>query len=412
MYRKIVPLVLILGILAPFSRTAFADPTQDRIAQLQQQIAELEQQAAQYKGTIAEQHAKAQSLNRDITILKNEISGLQTQITLTGKKIDATEIQITQLGDQIFDTQQKITKQRDTIARLVLYLSQTDHESLLATLIKNENLSDFFHQAEYAANVNTQLLSLISQLQGIKTSLQKDQQDYEGKKSSLEKLNQEQAAKKAALANAKTNKDTLLVKTKGQEAQYQKMLSAVERQKAEFLTEQRTLENKVIAGGLYIVHVTASSVPPKGTKLFQRPEDGAVITQGYGMTTYAKRGAYGGAPHNGIDFADGYGSSIKAIGDGKIIANGTNDGWGNWVAIQHTNNMVSVYAHMSSLSFLRVGTSVQGGDVIGYEGSTGNATGSHLHLTLYKDFFTYVNEKKNQLYFNYFEGSLNPLDYL
>jgi murein DD-endopeptidase MepM/ murein hydrolase activator NlpD len=106
----------------------------------------------------------------------------------------------------------------------------------------------------------------------------------------------------------------------------------------------------------------------------------------------------------------GYGTPIKAIGDGKIVANGTNSGWGNWVAIQHTNNMVSVYGHMSSLSFLKVGTQVTTGTVIGYEGNTGNATGSHLHLSLYREFFTYL--KGNDLYFNYFEGSLNPADYL
>ncbi len=68
---------------------------------------------------------------------------------------------------------------------------------------------------------------------------------------------------------------------------------------------------------------------------------------------------------------------------------------------------------MSSLSFLRVGTEVKAGDVIGYEGATGNASGSHLHLSIYKDFFTYISDKKSgQLYFNYFEGTVNPLDYL
>ena len=103
-----------------------------------------------------------------------------------------------------------------------------------------------------------------------------------------------------------------------------------------------------------------------------------------------------------------------AVADGQISANGKDEGWGNWGAIQHPNqyNLVSIYGHMSALSFLQVGTPVYAGQVIGYEGKTGNVTGSHLHLSVYKDFFTYVNEKKDQLYFNYFEGSVNPLDYL
>lgn len=392
--------------------TARAQTSEERITELRQQIADLERQAASYKGTIAEEQAKAQTLKRDIGILKSEIGGLETQITLTGKKIDKTEIEITKLGDQIFDTEQSIVKQKETIGRLVLLVNRSDHESLLATLVKNQNLSDFFHQAQYTATMNTQLLGLVGQLQDEKTTLEGSKDQVEGKKRDLETLNREQAARKSSLASTKNQKDTLLVQTKGQEAQYQKMLVDVERRRMEFFTELRKLENEAIAGGLYIVHITASSIPPRGTKLFQWPEDEYRLTQGYGMTKYARRGAYGGAPHNGIDIASGYGTPIKAIGDGEIAANGTNDGWGNWVAVQHPNGMTSVYAHMSALSFMRVGTAVRTGDVIGYEGSTGNASGSHLHLSLYRDFFTYVNEKKNQLYFNYFEGSLNPLDYL
>ena len=211
--------------------------------------------------------------------------------------------------------------------------------------------------------------------------------------------------------NVKVTKDSLLKQSKGQEAQYQKLLVDVERKKAEFFTELQKLEDDIVAGGLYIVTVKATSLPKKGTKLFKWPETKYRITQGYGKTTYSRRGAYGGAPHNGIDMASGFGSQIMSIGDGEIIANGSNSGWGNWVAIKHdAYSLVSVYGHMSVLSTLKVGARVKTGTVIGYEGSTGNSTGSHLHLSLYKNFFTY--EKKGELYFNYFDGSINPLDYM
>ena len=97
------------------------------------------------------------------------------------------------------------------------------------------------------------------------------------------------------------------------------------------------------------------------------------------------------------------------------MGNGKNEGGGNWVAIKPPTkfNLVSIYSHMSALSFLQVGTQVTASQVIGYEGNTGAATGSHLHLSVYKDFFTYVSNKKSgQLYFNYFEGTVNPLDFL
>ena len=286
--------------------------------------------------------------------------------------------------------------------------------------MKNASLSDYFNQEQYALTVNSNLLHLVEELNQDQANLINQKNDLEDKKKGLQTLKQQETAQKTSLAGVQQDKNQLLAITKGQEAQYQKLLIATEQQESIFFNQLRELETQVIQGGFYIVHETANSNLPKKQKgLFSWPENGYRITQSYGCTTYAKcgksRGPYGGAPHNGIDTAAGYGSPIKTIADGEIIANGKNDGWGNWVAIKHPTkfNLVSVYTHMSALSFLQVGTQVVVGQIIGYEGNTGTVTGSHLHLSVYKDFFTYVSDKKGgQLYFNYFEGSVNPLDYL
>ena len=389
------------------------------MADLKAQIQVLEQQAEQLKGTIAQTAEQANTLKNQIANLKNQIASLQTQISLTGKKIDKTKIEINDVQNNIFNTQEKIDKQKNTIGRLLLFMDRMDKDSLLSIILKNNDLSDYFSQTQSAITVNANLMSLVDDLQNTEDQLNQNKNNLEEKKSDLESLKQQQNAQKTSLNQVTKNKDQLLKDTKNQEAQYQKMLVEVERQQSVFFSQLRELETHVIQGGLYIVHVTADSNLPKKQKgLFKWPEDGKRITQGYGCTTYArcnrKNAPYGGAPHNGIDIASGYGSSIYAIADGEIIANGKNDGWGNWVAIKHPNqyNLVSIYSHMSALSFLQVGTSVYAGQVIGYEGATGKVTGSHLHLSVYKDFFTYVSDKNGQLYFNYFEGSVNPLDFL
>jgi len=81
------------------------------------------------------------------------------------------------------------------------------------------------------------------------------------------------------------------------------------------------------------------------------------------------------------------------------------------VAVKHDNNFVSVYAHMKIPTPLAVGTRVDNNTIIGYEGSTGNSTGSHLHLSLYRDFFTFTNPKNGSLNFNYIDGTVDPQDY-
>lgn len=83
--------------------------------------------------------------------------------------------------------------------------------------------------------------------------------------------------------------------------------------------------------------------------------------------------------HRGVDYAAPTGTPIKAAGDGKLIHRGRKGGYGNTVILQHGGNITTLYAHMSKFGRARVGSRVRQGDVIGYVGATGLATGPHLH---------------------------------
>ncbi|MGI9342553.1 MAG: OapA family protein [Gammaproteobacteria bacterium] len=83
--------------------------------------------------------------------------------------------------------------------------------------------------------------------------------------------------------------------------------------------------------------------------------------------------------HRGVDYAAPTGTPIKAAGDGKIIHRGRKGGYGNTVILQHGGNITTLYAHMSKFGRGRVGSRVRQGQVIGYVGATGLATGPHLH---------------------------------
>ncbi|MBI2063590.1 MAG: peptidoglycan DD-metalloendopeptidase family protein [Candidatus Yanofskybacteria bacterium] len=396
-----------------FSGGAYAlDDTSQQILDLRKQIEELTKQAEQYKGTIAEKQKQANTLKRQIDILNNQILQLQTKINITDRQITSTNYEINDLHGQIFDATEKIDKQKQAIGELLAILYEQDKLSLLAVLLKSSRLSDFANQAQQVESLNNKLTGLLTQLKTEKEVLEQNKQDLELKKSELETLNDKQIIQKSSLSGTKNNKNTLLTQTKGQEAKYQQLLSETEKKKAQFFAELQELEDQALKTGAFIVRVTADSVPPRGSKIFQWPYDDYYITQGYGMTAYARRGAYGGAPHNGIDIASGYGTPIRPTASGAILSSGFNNGFGNWVAVRHDGNLVTVYAHMRSPSGLANGTPVTASSIIGYEGSTGNSTGSHLHLSLYRDFFTYINDKNGQLYFNYFDGSLNPFDYL
>ncbi len=84
--------------------------------------------------------------------------------------------------------------------------------------------------------------------------------------------------------------------------------------------------------------------------------------------------------HKGTDYAAPNGTPVVASGDGRVTWASRNGSFGNLVVIQHGERFETKYAHLSSYARgVRVGTRVKQGDIIGYVGSTGGATGPHLH---------------------------------
>lgn len=86
--------------------------------------------------------------------------------------------------------------------------------------------------------------------------------------------------------------------------------------------------------------------------------------------------------HNGVDIAAPAGSPIYAAAAGEVIiasTGGWNGGYGNYVVVKHSNGTQTLYAHNSS-NAVSAGQTVAQGDVIGYVGSTGRSTGSHVHF--------------------------------
>lgn len=83
--------------------------------------------------------------------------------------------------------------------------------------------------------------------------------------------------------------------------------------------------------------------------------------------------------HKGVDYAAPTGTPIYAAGDGTIKFRGWGNGYGNYIIVQHAGRYETVYGHMSRFGKFRQGQQVKQGEVIGYVGMTGLATGPHLH---------------------------------
>lgn len=114
------------------------------------------------------------------------------------------------------------------------------------------------------------------------------------------------------------------------------------------------------------------------------PEPAGVVAQKFGPTDLVLAPPYGGYPHfhTGIDIADTMGTPVLAADDGIVAAVGTGTtGYGNYVVLGHRDGFLTLYAHLQS-SLVQAGDIVSQRQPIGFEGSSGNSTGPHLHFEL------------------------------
>lgn len=113
--------------------------------------------------------------------------------------------------------------------------------------------------------------------------------------------------------------------------------------------------------------------------LLKTPIDGAKVSSNFGSRKHPILGYT--VMHRGVDFAAPTGTPIFAAGDGIVEVRDRENGYGNYIRIRHNSEFATAYGHMSRFApRIARGVRVQQGQVIGYVGSTGMATGPHLHF--------------------------------
>jgi len=118
--------------------------------------------------------------------------------------------------------------------------------------------------------------------------------------------------------------------------------------------------------------------------LLRTPIDGARLSSGFGKRKHPILGYT--RMHKGVDFAAPKGTPIYAAGKGVVLSARRHGGYGNYIEIRHNAEFHTGYGHLSRFAKgIHAGTRVTQGEVIGYVGATGLATGPHLHYEVIRD---------------------------
>lgn len=427
MHRKIdrpfLITVIILVVAVFFISTindanaSIIDELRNRITDRNTKIQELEKEIVQYQNDLEEVGKEKQTLTSEVKILDISRQKIGADIRLTQSKINSTGLQIEELSLNIDTKEDKIGQNMETIARTIRAINEIESNSLIEIILSNNNLSEFFDQIETIQQFQSTMRDDVKQLTALKNDLEDKKNKTQKKKKELANFKGDLSDQKFVLDINRKDKNTLLSITKNKESNYQKLLTEREVEKDKFEDELRNLESQLQ------FELDPNSIPAAEKGVLAWPLDKIKVTQYFGNTEFAKSGGYKGDGHNGIDFRASSGTKVKAALAGEIIAINTQVAYmcqyGKWVLIRHANGLTTLYAHLSLIpNRIKVGQQVATGQVIGYSGNTGYATGYHLHFTVYASkavkFKKYTCNSGATLTIpvSAYSGYLNPLDYL
>ncbi|MBI4067933.1 peptidoglycan DD-metalloendopeptidase family protein [Candidatus Kaiserbacteria bacterium] len=383
---RIAALVFAVALL--FVAPVFADDDeaakqlQAQISDHQQKIKDLEQEIATYEKQLTDVGNEKRTLQSAVQELDISRKKVGVSIQVEEQKIDALEEQIAQLDGNIATKEQTIASLKRSLGNLLANMDAIEGQTLIEAFLNADSLETAWDEIGTVEQVNAAMQDRVGSLRTERDSLTQTRKASDEKR--VERVGHQNAlvAQKRSLDITKKEKNTLLSSTNAKESSYQKLLEDKRAAKIAFESQLQELESELE----YTLDPTR--IPAAGKGVLRWPLDNVLLTQKFGDTDFARSGAYNGNGHNGIDFRASVGTPLKAALSGIVIGTGNTDiyrgcySYGKWVMIKHANGLSTLYAHLSEIS-VQKNQNVATGEVIGYSGSTGYATGPHLHFGVY-----------------------------
>jgi murein DD-endopeptidase MepM/ murein hydrolase activator NlpD len=435
---------LSLELSAPIIATAQAatsstDDIQSQIDAQNAQITALNTQIAQYQSQLDATDAQKQTLQNQLNQISLSLKKTGTSITLSQKQITATSLEIRQLGSEITDKQASIQSDDAALADSIRSIDESDSVPLSIALLSDTNISGAWNDIDDTETIRDAFDAQAQTLKADQTALASSQSAAAAKQTQLVATKENLQTQQGSLAATKAAQTTLLTQTKSQESTYETIIAQKKAQETSFeeaLTDLKAADNQTVTAGEITAAapgVLAWPICPAIGGVAQWPTCGKeTITQFFGDTGFADahEALYSGHGHDGLDIATPIGTPVHAALTGTVIGFGNTDAtpgcqggsFGMWIMLRHDDGLNTMYAHLSKIDVTQ-GETVQTGDVIGYSGETGYATGPHLHFGVYVSSVTQIVPlgqitkgtapcSKAVMPVPPVSGYLNPLNYL
>lgn len=406
---------LVIGLVGSTPAAVTGDELSDAIARQKalaqllrrqkEEVAALNAAQTDLRGQIASTKGSLHEINADLRVVRRQVTNMVIKVEEVQASYDGLVMQLGDLDTQMMRlTNEEMAKatqlaqRKEMLAERIRQAYDADRTSMLETVLSAGSFTDALAEVSYQLDVAHEDRTLAEQIMRDQEVLAAIHETVTLTRAETDKLRIETAAQKVEL-------DARLVELK----EAQEALRVLEKRTERILAEQkasyaRLAANKsALAAAMGRAQAAKASIAAKIDKLIEQQRQRGNIPSEYNGTLEwpmngTISGEFGCSPfpyygpgngcehfHNGIDIVAPYGTPVRAAGDGRVAYIGWNyaDGYDPaWiVVVAHAENLQTWYAHMQPRypGGIQAGSAVRQGQIIGYEGNTGNSTGAHLH---------------------------------
>ena len=442
--RLAASLVALLAVGSILASTPPRNPARaaDPLSEAKQQQSQLQQTLSQQRARLAQLKATSATLAQKLDLAKAELAQVTAQYDHVKELLGQVRDQVAQITAQLADLRTRIAALDAQLTQIAADINRQSNElrareallqdhlraayeqsqtSLLEILISADSLDDASTQVSWMLDMSEQDSELADEIRDLRAQLQtkqdtlrdgraeladartaaEDQQALlKERQQQLDEMSQQLAKLQAAADQKRREQEAALnaaLQAKGSvEAQIAANEKAareadalVTRLQAEAAARAKAIEDAKRRAAAE--EARRSAHPPVSVRGFRWPEAAPHITQEFGPTSfvlepsYTYQGTYYPHFHTGLDMASGCNAPIVAAATG-VVARSGQPSWpfdsAYGVIIDNGNGVMTWYWHMQPRVIVSPGQAVSAGQVIGYEGSTGNSTGCHLHFAV------------------------------
>ena len=370
--RRILPLLMALALVVPmFQPVAVtqvqAKPSKAEIEALKKNAADLDKQKKELqeklKAVRADKYAaleKKDLIEGQMEVIQSEIDNCDDQIATMGDLITAK-------GEELVQTEAKEKAQYELFCKRVRNMEENGTLSYWSILFSSVSFSDLLDNFMMMDEIMAYDTAIMEQLQETRNQIEADKAEIEKAKAEQETAREVQVKAKEELAASQAEVDKLIEEISGQEellaAQEAKLRAEANSIDAELRQTEEQMKPQI------------NNVPSESGFMWPLPGH-YTLSSLFGSRIHPITGRPNN--HTGIDIPAPGGTPIVAAKSGVVTKSLHKGSYGSYVVISHSDGTSTLYAHMSSRAVSQ-GQTVKQGQVIGYVGHTGSATGDHLH---------------------------------